>query len=100
MTRVFLKDPRVDHRGAYDALTSVGVDATSTMDEILEASFRLMEDGDMTPRARAALAELRDPRRRALIDFFLHSLEKLRSHPFVILPSQKEDRDFRFFSIE
>ena len=72
-----MKDPLFQWDGPfpYDVLETVGITPDSTMQQVNDASFDLMDQG-MTPEARAAWDELRLVRRRLAVDFFLYRLDE------------------------
>jgi hypothetical protein len=74
-----LKDPLAQWEDVfpYDALSSVRITPTSSAKEIMDASFELMEKGQMTPQLRQAWDDLRITRRRLLVDFFLYRAEAI-----------------------
>ncbi|MBI3840957.1 MAG: CHAT domain-containing protein, partial [Thaumarchaeota archaeon] len=58
----------------YLALRQAGITPVSSADEIMDASFTLMERGAMTHEARLAWDQLRTPRNRVRVDAFLYRL--------------------------
>ncbi len=72
-----LKDPRFHWSGIfpYDALEPAGVYSDSSLRDVLDASFELMTQGQMTPEVRQAWDDLRHPDRRLLLDFLLYDLD-------------------------
>lgn len=72
-----LKDPSTIWEGPfpYDALVGVGITPESTMPEILDASFDLMANGQMTPEVRLVWDDLRIADRRMIVDFFLYQID-------------------------
>lgn len=59
--------PRNDN--PYTVLADVGVTPQSSMKEVLDSSFELMQQDRWTPEARSAWHELRMVERRLLVDF-------------------------------
>jgi hypothetical protein len=72
-----LKDPLTRWHGPfpYDVLAKAGITLSSSLREVLDASFSLMEQGAMTLEERQAWDELRLLPRRLLADFFLYDLD-------------------------
>lgn len=72
-----LKDPVTRWNGPfpYDVLGRAGITPAASLQEVLGASFTLMEQGGMTAEERQAWDELRLLPRRLLVDFFLYELE-------------------------
>lgn len=56
-------------RCPYDALADVGIGRKSSMKEVRDSSFVLMEEYRWTPEVRTAWNELRMVERRLLVDF-------------------------------
>lgn len=67
------KDPKTQWEDGfpYDHLTPAGVDFDSSLAEIREASFALMQQKAMGPKTRQAWDALRRPQNRLEVDFFL-----------------------------
>lgn len=72
-----LTDPQASREGGvpYDLLAGVGIGPSSSMKEILDASFLLMEQGRWSPEVRRAWDELRTIERRLAVDFLLYDVE-------------------------
>lgn len=72
-----LTDPQAgrDGRFPYDLLAEAGVGPGSSMEEIRDASFLLMEQGRWSPEVRGAWDELRMVERRLAVDFLLYDVE-------------------------
>jgi hypothetical protein len=68
-----LKDPLTEWEDGfpYDLLVPAGITPESSMQEIQDASFTLLEQGAMTPQVRKAWDALRHPDRRLVVDFFM-----------------------------
>ncbi len=62
---------RRDNGVPYDLLSVAGVGPGSSMEEIRDASYLLMEQGQWSPEVRAAWDELRMVERRLAVDFLL-----------------------------
>jgi hypothetical protein len=71
------KDPLTVWSGRfpYDALAPAGITPDSPQDEVEDASFTLMTMGLMNPATQQAWHELRDLRRRMLVDFLLYDTD-------------------------
>jgi hypothetical protein len=69
-----LKDP-LAAPDPYDLLAVVGITPQSTMQQVLDASFDLMETGRMNAEMRAAWDTLRTPHRRLLVDLLRYPLD-------------------------
>ncbi|HEX2300998.1 MAG TPA: hypothetical protein VHH34_21230 [Pseudonocardiaceae bacterium] len=71
-----LTDPQSGREGGcpYDLLAAAGVGPNSSMKEILDASFLLMEQGRWSPQVRAAWDELRTVERRLAVDFLRYDV--------------------------
>jgi hypothetical protein len=72
-----LTNPQVsrDGRGPYELLADVGISPSSSMKEIRDASFLVMEQGRWSPEVRRAWDELRTVERRLVVDFLLYELD-------------------------
>jgi hypothetical protein len=72
-----IQDPRLcwDGEFPYEALAAAGITPHSTQDEVRRANFDLMRKRALTPQARQAWDELRDPERRMIADFLLYDLD-------------------------
>jgi hypothetical protein len=72
-----LKDPQANRDGGcpYDVLAEAGVGPNSSMKEILDSSFLLMEQGRWSPEVRAAWDELRTVERRLAVDFLHYDVD-------------------------
>lgn len=72
-----LKDPQAGRDGCfpYDVLAKVGISPKSSMKEILDASYQLMEQGRWTPEVRRAWDELRMVERRLGVDVLLYDVD-------------------------
>lgn len=72
-----LKDPQANGDGGfpYDLLAEAGIGPSSSMKEILDASFLLMEQGRWSPEVRRAWDELRTIERRLEVDFLLYDVD-------------------------
>lgn len=72
-----LKDSHTSGDGAapYDLLAVAGVGPSSSMKEIRDASYLLMEQRRWTPEVRRAWDELRMVERRLAVDFLLYDLD-------------------------
>ena len=71
------KDPLTRWNGPfpYDLLKGVGITPESSLQEVLDALFALMEKGVVDEQTRQAWDELRLLPRRLRVDFFLYELE-------------------------
>jgi hypothetical protein len=71
-----IKDPLTVWNGQfpYDALDRAGITPESSQSDVEEASFTLMTGRMMTPAAQKAWHELRDIRRRLLVDLLLYDV--------------------------
>jgi hypothetical protein len=71
------KDPQAGRDGGcpYELLAEAGVGPGSSMKEILDASFVLMEQGRWSPTVRAAWDELRSVERRLAVDFLRYDMD-------------------------
>ncbi len=71
-----LKDPQAGRDGdfPYDLLAEAGVGPSSSMKEILDASYLLMERR-WSPEVRGAWDELRTVERRLAVDFLLYDVD-------------------------
>jgi len=56
------------HQNSYEILADHGVTPSSTIKELRDLGFGLMEEGELIPSLRAAINELEDTRRRMLLD--------------------------------
>lgn len=74
---MMLNDPQAGRNGGdpYDLLADAGVDPDSSMKEILDASFLLMEKGRWSPEVRGAWDELRTVERRLAVDFLRYDVD-------------------------
>lgn len=72
-----LTDPQAGRDGGfpYDLLAEAGITPSSSMKEIRDASFLLMEQGRWSPEVRAAWDELRMVERRLAADFLLYEVD-------------------------
>lgn len=72
-----IKDPLAEWAGptSYDVLAVTGITPDSSMREVLDASFDLMERNLMEPEVRAAWDHLRLKQRRLFVDFFLYQFD-------------------------
>jgi hypothetical protein len=72
-----LKDPLTGWDGPfpYDALAPAGITPAASMKQVVDASFDLMAQGAMSPEVREAWDQLRIPRRRLFVDFFLYDVD-------------------------
>jgi hypothetical protein len=72
-----IKDPLTRWPGPfpYDVLAKSGITLSSSLREVLDASFSLMEQGVMTQEERQAWDDLRLLPRRLLADFFLYDFD-------------------------
>ena len=72
-----LTDPQASRDGGfpYDLLAEAGVGPGSSMKDILDASFHLMEQGRWSPEVRGAWDELRTVERRLAVDFLLYDVD-------------------------
>lgn len=59
----------------YDVLAPAGITPDSSLKQIRDAPFDLMEQGSMTPEVRKAWDTLRHPAQRLMVDFFLYHSE-------------------------
>lgn len=74
-----LKDPLMQWEQGifpYDALAEAGITPESSMREIQDAYFAVIEKGLWTPEARAAWDELRTIERRLWVDLFLYPMRQ------------------------
>jgi hypothetical protein len=71
-----VKDPLTRWEGMfpYDALSKANISPDSTMEEIRDGPFILLEKGEMTPEVRQAWDELRFAESRLVVDFFLYRI--------------------------
>jgi hypothetical protein len=71
-----IKDPLTVWNGQfpYDALGRAGITPESSQSDVEEASFTLMTGRMMTPATQKAWHELRDIRRRMVVDLLLYDI--------------------------
>ena len=71
------KDPLTRWSGPfpYDVLKDVGITPESSLPEVLDALYALMERGAVDEETRRAWDELRLLPRRLRVDFFLYELD-------------------------
>jgi hypothetical protein len=76
---MMLIDPQASRDGAvpYDLLAETGISPSSSMKEIRDASFVLMEQGRWSPEVRRAWDTLRMVESRLAVDFLLYDVDPI-----------------------